>query len=179
MNDPYEEYYDDDEFVTCPRCMGGGSVDCHCGGDQCYCTNQGERPCPLCHEQGEVLEEVYERYLEREREMHEALRKVWNACRLSDLPFEIGKASGRERMREEGGKPIPPKWQGVRDVTGDRDADMASLKEMQRIQTEDGATHFRATVREGQIWLHGWEVEPTPPDWEEPFNPWMSEDKSA
>jgi hypothetical protein len=57
--------FDDEEMVTCPRCMGLGSIDCHCGGDLCVCENYGERPCPTCHGRNEVSLDRYERYFGR------------------------------------------------------------------------------------------------------------------
>lgn len=61
--------YDESEACACPRCMGMCSINCYCGGDQCYCDNQGDMDCPTCEARGEVSEKVYEAYLKREREM--------------------------------------------------------------------------------------------------------------
>jgi hypothetical protein len=36
----------------CDRCQGLGMADCYCGGDQCYCQNNGEMECPTCHGEG-------------------------------------------------------------------------------------------------------------------------------
>ena len=58
-NDPSRDdeidFYDDrDEHAEwCDRCQGTGSVDCHCGGDLCFCANGGEMDCPQCHGEGE------------------------------------------------------------------------------------------------------------------------------
>ncbi len=75
--DEYDFYYASDDGVTCPRCQGGGSVDCHCGGDLCVCENYGERDCPTCLGEGEVSPERRDRYLQSEREAHEAMRRIW------------------------------------------------------------------------------------------------------
>lgn len=32
----------------CYRCNNTGWLDCHCGGDQCVCENNGEEPCFYC-----------------------------------------------------------------------------------------------------------------------------------
>lgn len=32
----------------CDECHNLGTVECHCGGDNCVCTNYGEEPCPKC-----------------------------------------------------------------------------------------------------------------------------------
>lgn len=58
----------DEDFTQCPRCSGWGHVDCHCGGDLCVCTNYGEAMCPLCHGEGEVSEDYYQRYMAQQRE---------------------------------------------------------------------------------------------------------------
>lgn len=68
--------YDDVEHPQCPRCSGGGEIDCHCGGDLCVCTNYGTAICPLCAGDGHVSEATYEKYEQRQREMHEAFRKI-------------------------------------------------------------------------------------------------------
>lgn len=69
--------YDDNGLVICPRCMGGGSVDCHCGGDLCVCENYGERDCPTCDGEGDVTEAREAQYFEAQREMHAAMARVW------------------------------------------------------------------------------------------------------
>lgn len=58
----------DEDFCQCPRCSGWGEIDCHCGGDLCVCENYGVKDCPLCLGEGEVSEDVYNRYLDHERE---------------------------------------------------------------------------------------------------------------
>lgn len=32
----------------CNYCCNTGWMNCYCGGDQCYCENQGEMECPHC-----------------------------------------------------------------------------------------------------------------------------------
>lgn len=32
----------------CNYCCNTGWMNCYCGGDQCYCDNQGEMECPHC-----------------------------------------------------------------------------------------------------------------------------------
>lgn len=67
---------DDPEMVSCPRCQGGGFVDCHCGGDLCICDNYGEKPCPVCYGEGEVTEEREQRYLKARAEAWSALNEA-------------------------------------------------------------------------------------------------------
>jgi hypothetical protein len=57
MSDP--EDYDEHDYEErpegaewCDRCQGLGMADCHCGGDQCYCENNGEMECPTCNGEG-------------------------------------------------------------------------------------------------------------------------------
>lgn len=60
------DYFNDDEACACPHCDGFATVNCYCGGDLCVCENYGERECPVCYGVGEVSDELYERYRERE-----------------------------------------------------------------------------------------------------------------
>lgn len=76
MIEPYEDY-DDRDGIVCPRCMGDGSVDCHCGGDLCVCENYGERDCPTCSGEGIVSEEREARYFESQREAMAAYGRVF------------------------------------------------------------------------------------------------------
>lgn len=53
--EPAREYdhsadYDDGlaEEEMCAWCEGWGYRDCHCGGDLCVCSYNGEIPCPYC-----------------------------------------------------------------------------------------------------------------------------------
>lgn len=72
--------YECDEYsegATCPRCDGWRALECYCGGDLCVCENYGERDCPLCHGEGEVSNELYERYMERQRQS----AKEWTEIR--------------------------------------------------------------------------------------------------
>lgn len=71
-----EDYDDDRDGITCPRCQGDGTVDCHCGGDLCVCLNYGERDCPACYGEGEVSEERHARYLENQRQAHAAMKAI-------------------------------------------------------------------------------------------------------
>lgn len=59
---------DDPERVSCPRCMGDGSVNCYCGGDLCVCENYGEKACPVCGGEGDVTYERSDQYLKAEAE---------------------------------------------------------------------------------------------------------------
>jgi len=70
---------DDPELASCPRCMGDGSVTCRCGGDLCFCDNQGEAPCPVCHGEGEVTHERYDRYMRAQAEAARAWREAVSA----------------------------------------------------------------------------------------------------
>ena len=72
------DFIDDGHLVVCPRCNGDGSVNCYCGGDQCYCDNQGDAPCPICYEEGEVTNEVYEWYIQRQRDSHVFMKEIFN-----------------------------------------------------------------------------------------------------
>ena len=67
---------DDDGRTPCPKCDGDGTVNCYCGGDQCYCTNEGEKSCSLCYGKGEATPERAEKYLKAQREMHAAWQKI-------------------------------------------------------------------------------------------------------
>lgn len=44
-DDPRDEY---DETEWCQHCNNLGYMICHCGGDICVCSNNGEYPCPYC-----------------------------------------------------------------------------------------------------------------------------------
>jgi len=76
-----EEYGNDDpdDGAICPRCMGDGSVSCHCGGDLCVCDNYGDRDCPVCFGEGNVSPEREAQYLRAEGEAMAAIRAVWPA----------------------------------------------------------------------------------------------------
>lgn len=82
MGDPLE--YDDADFVTCPRCSGFGTVNCHCGGDQCYCDNHGDAPCPVCGEEGEVTAARWDRYMEAQRRHVAEMQRVWEKMEARD-----------------------------------------------------------------------------------------------
>lgn len=90
MSDEYEDYdyddpYDDyDEGPPCPRCDGHRTVNCYCGGDQCYCENYGEKDCPLCYGEGVADPKRAEKYLETEREMMAVMRKAWKEAEAKD-----------------------------------------------------------------------------------------------
>lgn len=74
---------DENEYdtVTCPKCDGVGSVDCHCGGDLCVCENYGEIPCPMCGDAGEIARVDYDAWVKRAAEQQRlfaaAMIKVW------------------------------------------------------------------------------------------------------
>lgn len=74
--DDSDEYYEDGEFCSCPRCQGDGFVNCHCGGDLCVCENYGDAPCPVCHGEGEVTAERYDEYLKARAEAWKAFREA-------------------------------------------------------------------------------------------------------
>ncbi len=86
MSDGDEYEYGDRDGITCPRCQGDGTVDCHCGGDLCVCLNYGERDCPTCGGDGEVSEERHNQYRESEREAHAAMRRIWEAAEQAKGP---------------------------------------------------------------------------------------------
>jgi hypothetical protein len=71
--DPLDDY-ERHEGVVCPRCDGWKEIPCRCGGDLCVCENYGEKDCPLCLGDGYVTEEVYEKFVQREREIVSAFR---------------------------------------------------------------------------------------------------------
>ena len=90
---PLEDEYDDErDGVTCPKCQGDGTVDCHCGGDLCVCENYGERDCPTCYGEGAVSEERYARYEESRREAYAIMRQVF-AEPESDAILSTGEPS--------------------------------------------------------------------------------------
>lgn len=66
----------------CPRCDGSGGVACHCGGDLCFCENQGDRPCPLCGGEyggeGYVSKEKAAAYFEEQTKFREVIHRVWS-----------------------------------------------------------------------------------------------------
>ena len=39
---------EDEQLQFCTKCQNTGAARCRCGGDQCYCENQGETFCPDC-----------------------------------------------------------------------------------------------------------------------------------
>lgn len=78
-DDEIDDFYSYPECVACPHCMGGGFVACRCGGDQCYCDNHGDAPCPVCHGEGEASEDRAQQYRAAEQEAREAMRKAWEA----------------------------------------------------------------------------------------------------
>lgn len=67
-----------DDAIWCDRYQGAGSVDCHCGGDLCFCENGGEMDCPRCHGEGEFVPKPGQ--LEREAEQHRKLREIMAAA---------------------------------------------------------------------------------------------------
>lgn len=76
MSEDMEHYFDDEnEGPPCPKCDGQRTVNCHCGGDFCFCENDGERDCPLCYGEGVASPERAERYLQFQREMYDVMRK--------------------------------------------------------------------------------------------------------
>lgn len=78
MEDRWEfDDYDECDQPQCPHCMGLMEVDCHCGGDLCVCENWGYMPCPVCHGDGFVSEERYERYEENMRKQAALMRSAW------------------------------------------------------------------------------------------------------
>lgn len=64
---------DDDDRPICFRCDGHGEVPCHCGGDLCFCENQGEKECPACHGEGVVSQEKYDKQIAAHREIMTAM----------------------------------------------------------------------------------------------------------
>lgn len=75
MGDEYDDDYGEpipDGMVICDRCNGDGWVDCYCGGDQCYC-GAGEIDCGVCHGEGVITKERWEKRAAALREMMKAL----------------------------------------------------------------------------------------------------------
>jgi hypothetical protein len=62
QTDDIEFGFEDDGICMCPRCMGAGEIDCHCGGDLCVCMNFGDAECPLCHGEGEISQALWDNY---------------------------------------------------------------------------------------------------------------------
>lgn len=77
------EDYDDENYCICPRCDGYGSISCYCGGDQCYCSNDGEQECPFCLGESEVSQTRFEYFIRREAEHAKERAEVWAALRNS------------------------------------------------------------------------------------------------
>jgi len=71
------DFYDYEEDAPCPRCMGDGTIICHCGGDLCVCANYGDAPCPVCHGEGSVSEEREAAFLKAEAEAAKWSQKFW------------------------------------------------------------------------------------------------------
>lgn len=62
----------------CDRCCGMGIANCYCGGDQCYCDNNGEMECPQCDGEGMFVPSAAFKAARAEsarmwRELHERL----------------------------------------------------------------------------------------------------------
>lgn len=71
--------YDPDgarDGVVCPRCMGGGTEDCHCGGDLCVCENYGEMDCRVCYGEGTVSEKRADQYDESRRQWFATMKAL-------------------------------------------------------------------------------------------------------
>lgn len=71
----------DDDGVTCPRCMGDGTVNCYCAGDFCICDNFGDADCPVCHTEGTVTPEREAGYFKSLAEQRELLRELFASPR--------------------------------------------------------------------------------------------------
>ena len=79
-DDDYDWRQDEeDKGPPCPKCDGWCQVTCHCGGDLCVCDNNGEKDCPLCYGEGVAEPARAEMYLKHQREMHESMKKHWDA----------------------------------------------------------------------------------------------------
>jgi hypothetical protein len=50
MDDEYDDDFYGERHEYCHRCNNTGYVNCYCGGDLCFCENQGETECPKCGE---------------------------------------------------------------------------------------------------------------------------------
>ncbi len=74
-----DDYDFDNEYdgVFCPKCCGIGSVPCHCGGDLCFCANNGEQECSLCGGKGLADRERADKYEAREREFMAEMQRMW------------------------------------------------------------------------------------------------------
>lgn len=97
MADDFDDYYDDyDEGPPCPLCDGWKTVNCYCGGDQCYCENYGEKDCPLCYGEGVASPERAEAYLAHDREMAAVMRKFWEERKAKDAERAAKKTEKRD-----------------------------------------------------------------------------------
>ena len=77
MSEDSYDFYDDREAIWCDRCQGSGVAECYCGGDQCYCENNGEMECRRCGGQGSFIPKPgqLEREAEEARQMREILSR--------------------------------------------------------------------------------------------------------
>lgn len=76
MSEDFDDFYDDETpegMVVCDNCNGDGEVDCHCGGDQCYCGANDGLTCPVCHGEQHITKERWEKRAARHREIMKAL----------------------------------------------------------------------------------------------------------
>ncbi len=78
--------YDDTGDCVCPHCGGIGTVNCYCGGDQCYCENYVETECRICDGEGCVSDETFDRYQQRAAENAAKMKAIWDAATLSADP---------------------------------------------------------------------------------------------
>lgn len=73
-NPEWTEPGDWEDTVWCDQCQGLGTTACHCGGDQCYCENNGEMDCPRCHGEGRYV--LTPEQAKREAETAAAMREI-------------------------------------------------------------------------------------------------------
>lgn len=81
MTEPSEGFYDDsgnwwpDDAEWCDRCQGSGIAECYCGGDQCYCKNNGGMECPTCQGEGYFI--PTDAFKKARDENAKFMREVW------------------------------------------------------------------------------------------------------
>jgi hypothetical protein len=104
------DFRDDDlpeNALWCDRCQGLGMAECYCGGDQCYCDNNGEMECPQCDGEGFYVPTA--RQIQRDAGMHAALSAALaqaDTRRMAETPLG-GSGRSPSGTVAEGDAPLP------------------------------------------------------------------------
>jgi len=102
MGNAIDDYYDDgDEMpegaIWCDRCQGSGIANCYCGGDQCYCLNNGEMECTRCDGQGYYIPTA--KQIAFEAEMRTVIAQAMSAG-TAETP-KVAQGEARQRGPED------------------------------------------------------------------------------